>query len=74
MAGISRPSFNKKQKEQKRLAKAAGKREAREARRRAQKAGDTPLETPPSLESPQPSLESPPPPEGEAQSDGESPA
>jgi hypothetical protein len=36
MAGVSRPSFTKKLKEQKRLAKAAAKREARSARRRAQ--------------------------------------
>ena len=51
MAGISRPSFTKKLKEQRRLAKAAAKREARSARRRAHgsETQETPLlEAPPS--------------------------
>ena len=40
MAGVKRPSFLKRQKEQKRKAKAAGKREAREARKQARADGE----------------------------------
>jgi len=40
MAGFKRPSFLKKQKEQKRVAKAAEKRAARQARREAQRTDD----------------------------------
>jgi len=53
MAGVSRPSFTKKLKEQKRLAKAAAKREARSTRRRAQQGLET-QETP-LVEAPPPS-------------------
>lgn len=42
MAGIKRPSFTKKLKEQKRLARANAKRDARQARRNAQKEGAEP--------------------------------
>lgn len=38
MAGFKRPSFNKRLKEQKRVARANEKREARQARREAQRA------------------------------------
>ncbi len=57
MAGIKRPSFTKKLKEQKRLARAAEKRDARHARRQAQKAEAAPL------------VESPSPPEEETAAD-----
>jgi hypothetical protein len=40
MAGFKRPSFLKKQKEQKRVAKAAEKRAAKQARREAQRTDD----------------------------------
>lgn len=40
MAGFKRPSFLKKQKEQKRVAKAAEKRAAKQARREAQRMDD----------------------------------
>lgn len=40
MAGFKRPSFLKKQKEQKRVAKAAEKRAAKQARREAQRSDD----------------------------------
>lgn len=46
MARIGRPSILKKQKEQKRLAKAARKREERQARKEAPKVEDMPPETP----------------------------
>lgn len=46
MANSRRPSFLKKQKEQKRLARAAKKREDQQARRQAQRAEAAHLETP----------------------------
>lgn len=51
MARIGRPSILKKQKEQKRLAKAARKREERQTRK-AQRTEGSPLETPLSDEEP----------------------
>lgn len=63
MAAIRRPTYLKKQKEQKRLAKAAKKREERQARRDAPKSEPPELSTPPeSSESPE--LSTPPEPTG----------
>ena len=63
MAGVKRPSFTKRLKEQKRLARAAEKRDARRSRRaaeRAEVAAPEPADNPPETPLDTPAVTSPP--------------